>query len=142
MDITKLPFNQLVGIERCEDSENLLRLPAGDRYTNHLGTVHASALMALAEATSGEFLLEMFPQLAGTSAPVVRRFEAKFRKPANGTIISTASVDADALAKFDETYQRRGKASLEVAVDVYDQQGAHVLSAAAGWFVAKLNPDK
>ena len=77
--VTELPFNVLVGIERLNDASGggLLRLPDGDHYHNHLGTVHASALLALAEATSGEFLLREVG-FDGGLFPVVRRLESRF----------------------------------------------------------------
>ena len=45
MDVTDLPFNALIGIERAEANNALLRLPSDPRYLNHLGSVHASALL-------------------------------------------------------------------------------------------------
>jgi hypothetical protein len=74
-------FNSFVGIQVTSESGQLLRLPAVEQYLNHLGTVHASAQLALAEASSGEFLLRHFGSSEGL-VPIVRRVEAKFRKPA------------------------------------------------------------
>ena len=54
MDITLIPFNALVGIEYADAEGALLQLPSDPRYLNHIGTVHASAMLALAEASSGE----------------------------------------------------------------------------------------
>ena len=59
MDITELPFNAFIGMEHAGDLAGGLRLPADSRYTNHLGTVHASAIMALAEAASGKLLVDV-----------------------------------------------------------------------------------
>ena len=87
--VTELPFNKFIGIEPADDSAQILRLPSGGQYLNHLGTVHASALLALAEASSGEFLLHHFGSGSGV-IPVVRWIEAKFRKPANGAVASSA----------------------------------------------------
>ena len=138
MDISTLPFNALIGIERCPEPDRVFSLPGDARYTNHLGTVHASALMALAEATSGEFLLRAFPDFAGTTVPVVRRFEVKFRKPANGAIFSTASIPPEKKNEFAETFERRSKASIDVLVEISEEHGTHALSATIGWFVAKI----
>ena len=96
--VTELPFNSFLGIQTGGDSAHVLRLPSGRQYLNHLGTVHASAQLALAEASSGEFLLKYFGSTQGI-VPVVRRMEAKFRKPANGSIISTASATPESLAQ-------------------------------------------
>ena len=51
MNVTQLPFNRLLGLELgADDNSSLVCLPDGPQYTNHLGTVHASALLAVAEA--------------------------------------------------------------------------------------------
>lgn len=82
---TDLPFNRHVGIQRSSDAMRLLALPSGEQYLNRLGTVHAGALLALSEASSGVFLLRQFGSIAGV-VPMVRRVEAKFRKPAYGRL--------------------------------------------------------
>jgi hypothetical protein len=89
--VTELPFNTLVGIRPASDSAYLLQLPAGNQYLNHLGTVHAEAQLALAEASCGEFLIKHFGSPDGLM-PVVRRVESKFRKPANRNIMSSATA--------------------------------------------------
>jgi uncharacterized protein DUF4442 len=83
-----LPFNSFVGIQLADDTAHLLRLPSGKQYLNHLGTVHASAQLTLAEASSSEFLLRHFGSVDGI-IPVVRRMDAKFRKPASRSITLT-----------------------------------------------------
>lgn len=65
MDVTKLPFNRFIGLEKGALADKfLVSLPASAQYTNHLGTVHASALLAVAEAGSAEFLLRHFGGVA------------------------------------------------------------------------------
>ena len=41
--VTELPFNSFLGIQISTESSQLLRLPSGEKYLNHLGTVHAPA---------------------------------------------------------------------------------------------------
>src|SRR5260370_42466796 len=53
VSVTELPFNSFLGIQISTEPSQLLRLPSGERYLNHLCTVHASAQLALAEASSG-----------------------------------------------------------------------------------------
>jgi hypothetical protein len=43
MSVTELPFNSFLGIQTAGNPSQLLRLPAGKQFLNHLGTVHASA---------------------------------------------------------------------------------------------------
>jgi len=137
MDITKLPFNQFIGVEHSKREGFVLCLPSGDRYTNHLGTVHASALMSLAEATSGEVLLRAIGHVADSIVPVVRRFDCKFRKPASGSIAARAAIPDAARDQLlaDITTKRRG--SIEITVDIHDQTDLHCLSATVEWFIAQ-----
>lgn len=133
--VTDLPFNKLLNLQSAGDDPKLLRLPAGGQYLNHLGTVHAGALLALAEASSGEFLLHSLGGVNGV-VPVVRRLEAKFRKPANGAVTSAASVAEGALDELRAGLAGKGRALISVNVELHDESGAHVLSASVEWFIA------
>jgi len=139
--VVELPFNRFIGLEAASNSAQLLRLPSGDQYLNHLGTVHASALLALAEASSGEFLLRHFGSSEGI-VPVVRRLETKFRKPAHGAITSTASMTPEARAQLDADLSTKGRALISIAVELHDEAGTHVLSASVEWFIQRLAPDQ
>ena len=133
--VIELPFNRLLNLQSAGDSTKLLRLPEGAQYLNHLGTVHAGALLALAEASSGEFLL---PSLGGVNGivPVVRRLDAKFRKPANGAVTATASVAEGAQDELRAGLAGKGRALITVNVELHDESGAHVLSSSVEWFIA------
>jgi len=135
--VTELPFNSLLGIQIATEPSQLLRLPSGEQYLNHLGTVHASAQLALAEASSGEFLLKHFGFTDGI-VTVVRRLEAKFRKPANGAVTSTATAAPTAIEPPDAELASKGRALIPIKVELHDQSGAHTLSATVEWFVQRL----
>ena len=135
MDVTQLPFNALIGVGRGADGA--LLLPAGPQYGSHLGTVHAGALLTLAEAASGDFLLREFGDLGFAVVPVVRRMEAKFRKPAQGAIHAVAALAPVAKTEFRAALTAKGRALLAVAVEVHDESGTHALSSTVEWFVAK-----
>ena len=133
---TELPFNSFLGIQSASDSAYVLRLPSGKQYLNHLGTVHASAQLALAEASSGEFLLRHFGS-TDHIIPVVRRLEAKFRKPANGTLTSAASATPESLAKLDAELSSKGRSRVPITVELHDESGTHTLSATFEWFIQR-----
>jgi acyl-coenzyme A thioesterase PaaI-like protein len=139
MNIPDLPFNRLIGLQRSESPGKLLRLPAGAQFLNHLGTVHASAQLALAEASSGELLLRKLGTVEGI-IPVVRNLDAKFRKPANGTLESSGDVSQEELEKLLSELSSRGRAMVSVKIDLHDEAGTHTLSATAEWFIQKINP--
>ena len=114
-----------------------LQLPAGARYTNHLGTVHAGALMALAEACSGEALLGALSDIQDGILPLVRRFECKFRKPAIGMVSGSVHLTAGSVQILRSAILTKGKALIEVPVDLHDESMTPVMSATVEWFVAK-----
>lgn len=134
--VTELPFNTFIGLERATAAPYILSLPAGEQYLNHLGTVHASAQLSLAEATSGEFLL----QHVGTTTnliPVVRRLESKFRKPASGALKSLVSTPQADIDKALTEINKRGRAMVSIAVELYDDSATMVMSAVVEWFIAR-----
>ena len=137
MNITQLPFNKLIGLELAGPDNNfMVGLPEGPHYLNHLGTVHASALLAVAEAGSGEFLLRNFGHLDNL-IPVVRKIEARFRKPAHGTVTARCILDNGALDSWIADLDSRGRVAAAIPVDVIDATGNVVLSATVEWLVAK-----
>lgn len=134
--VIELPFNQHVGLQIADDPAKLLQLPAGPQYLNHLGTVHASAQLALAEASSGEFLLRAIGDLTGI-VPVVRRLESKFRKPANGRVTSTVAL-RDGIESVKNELSTKGRAIVSVVVELHDESGAHTLCASVEWFITRV----
>ena len=135
--VTELPFNSFLGIQVATEPSLLLRLPSDTQYLNHLGTVHASAQLALAEASSSEFLVRHFGSTEGI-LPVVRRLEAKFRKPANGVVPSTVTAAPEFLAQLDAKLSAKGRCLIPVSVELDDESGAHTLSATVEWFIQRL----
>ena len=133
MDILSLPFNKFVGLELSSDPTYLLTLPAKVEYGNHLQTVHASALFALAEASSGLFLLREFSEVEN-AVPVVRNVEVKYRKPAKGAISSTASLVPE-MTEVVETLKRKRRALVSVQTLLYDANAVLVMQATFEWFV-------
>ena len=136
--VTEVPFNSFLGIQQASKPAQLLRLPAGGQYLNHLGAVHASAQLALAEASSGEFLLRAFGSTTGV-VPVVRRLEARFRKPANGAITSTVIAPPDTIDQIRVDLAAKGRALTSVSVEIHDESGAHTLSATVEWFITRIS---
>jgi len=142
MDVTQLPFNRLIGLEpAAADSGFLVGLPDGPQYTNHLGTVHAAALLAVAEAGSAALLLRHMGGATAGFVPVVRRLESKFRRPATGRVWARASVPPEEVARWSAELEARGRVSAAVPVEVVDAAGSVVLSAVVEWFIARGSLD-
>ena len=126
-----------VGLEPAEPTSGfLVSLPADPKYTNHLSTVHAAALFAVAEAGSGG-LLDAFGSADGF-VPVVRRVETKYRFPATGRVSARAVVLTDDVERWKVELASRGRLSATVMMEVVDETGRVVMTAAVEWFVTSV----
>jgi acyl-coenzyme A thioesterase PaaI-like protein len=134
MNVADIPFNRFLGL-RSDGS--VLLLPADAKYRNHLGTVHAGAQFSLAEAASGQWLLARFGDAAADYLAVVRHVDVKYRRPASGELTAKAEVPDEAARQFRETLDRRGRAAIEVAVQVLGADQAITLEATFEWFAQR-----
>jgi acyl-coenzyme A thioesterase PaaI-like protein len=134
MDVTQLPFNNFIGLKISNKSEFLLMMEHRPEYRNHLNTVHASALFALAEASSGLFLLNEFSQLTG-AVPVVRKAETRYRKPATGSVFSKAEFQEIGKNEVLTMLSQRGRAPLKVKVSLFDEADMQVMQSTFEWLV-------
>ncbi|MDA0346349.1 MAG: YiiD C-terminal domain-containing protein [Verrucomicrobia bacterium] len=135
MDVTELPFNQFVGIKKCETKpDGIFELSADPKYLNHVDTVHASALFALAEASSGQFLSEHLEEAEERVVPILRRAEIKYKKPAEGYLYTKGAYKEDAWKLFHESFDKKGRALLSFQIDVLNEEDAVVAYAIYEWF--------
>ena len=141
MDVTKLPFNHFIGLKISNKSDCLLMLDNRTEYRNHLDTVHASAQFALAEATSGHFLLNEFSELTGI-VPVVRKVEIKYRKPATGSIFSKANFLETEKKEVLEALSQKGRAILKVEASLFDETEKLIMQSVFEWFITKIEHEK
>ena len=88
----------------------------------------------------GEFLVRSLGDGTGF-VPVVRRLEARFRKPASGRVSARAAVDPAEVARWAAELTARGRVSAVVPVEVVDAAGLVVLTATVEWFIAQGSPD-
>ena len=137
MEVTGIPFNKKIGI-RDSDDGNVLSLQQSSELHNHLGTVHASAQFALAEAASGAYLLRKFPELSTQVVSVVRKAAVTFKKPATSDLTATANIDAEEEEKFVQLLHQKGRAIIAVTVTISDQQGKTTAIAIYDWFIQKI----
>ena len=136
MDVTEIPFVKKVGITQATDGN--LELAFNDDTHNHLATMHASAQFTLAETASGEFLQTLFPELVGKVIPVLRDASVKFKKPAVKNIIAYPSISDESQEKFKTQFEKKGRASISVNVEIKDIENTVTCIATYNWFVQKI----
>jgi acyl-coenzyme A thioesterase PaaI-like protein len=134
MNVADIPYNHFLGLQ---SDGCVLTLPADAKYRNHLGTVHAGAQFSLAEAASGQWLLGRFGDAAADYLAVVRHVDVKYRRPASGELTARAEVPEEEAGRFRETLERRGRAAIEVHVQLIAADQGITLEATFEWFAQR-----
>ncbi|MDQ2727327.1 MAG: DUF4442 domain-containing protein [Actinomycetota bacterium] len=131
-----VPFNTHLGIEVIDIGPGtaVTRLPDDPRLLNHVGTQHAAALFAVAEAASGAAVVGMFGDELRAATPLARKAEISYRRPAIGPITASASITEDVGAVVDK-FKATGRASFDVAVQLTDENDKRVAEMAVAWLV-------
>jgi len=137
MHVLDLPFNKILLLKKSDLSDTILMLEDRLEYQNHLGTIHASAQYALAEASSGEILERNFGDWNGAYFPVVRRVEVKYKNPAKGRLFSMGFIDADRAMEVKKELSEKGRTLVDVTVKIVDEGKNITLESTFTWFIAK-----
>lgn len=141
MKATDLALNRLLGIIAAPaGSEHLLEMPFTPPLHNHLGTMHAAAQFALAEAASAECLRRHFGAAVGPVFAVVRGVKVKYRKPATAGLLAFACPDDNTRDQFLPELAARGRFSPVILVDLKDRAGTLTLHAKFDWFISRVPP--
>jgi acyl-coenzyme A thioesterase PaaI-like protein len=138
MNIIEIPFNKFIEIRTDEKDECDLYLDFNDHLKNHLGTFHASAQFALAEACSGYCLQKQFSYLEGSAVPVLRKSEIKFKKPALLSIKAKGEILPDQIEQFKQQFKEKGRATILVMIKVTAQDGTVTMTGTYEWFVQRI----
>lgn len=134
MNILAIPFHSYLGLTIAEPP-GLVQLEIQPHHLNHLGTVHASVMVAVAEAGSGLFLQQHAGEPEMTVMPIIRRIDAKFHQAGTDKIIAKSMMDVAELPAFMEQLRARQRARITVPMQVVNGTGSSLLSISFDWFV-------
>ncbi len=135
---TDLPFNQNLGIiDAHPTATHLLELPLTALVRNHLGSMHAAAQFALAEAASAERLRRDFASQAPSALVVVRGVTVKYRHPATGTLLAYAQVDETTARHLSHDLATRSRTVATVLVELKDLAGNLTFAGSFDWFIGQ-----
>jgi len=133
-----IPFNRHVGLEIVEvgDGHGVVRLPDTDHLKNHVGSQHAGALFAAAEAASGGAFVGAFAERMGEITPLAKSAQIDFLKLAKGPITATGTLGEDKqelLSRLDA----EGRVQFPVTVSLADESGVEVATVTVHWHVRR-----
>jgi len=133
MKPTEIPYTKLTGVE--DEGESLTLSPHQDIH-NHLGGIHAGAIFTLAETQSGHYLRQCFPEYQDKVIAMVRDASIKYRLPATQKVYATAKIADEALEKFQSRFDRKGRGSITVEVEIKEEDKL-VATASFLWYVQR-----
>lgn len=133
-----VPFARHVGVEVTNVGPGVASatLPEGPQLMNHVGTQHAAALFAVAEAASGAAVAGLIADIITTVTPLAKTARIQYLKPARGPITASARIDGDA-AEMRAKLDQAGKTEFAVKVDLEDGSGVRVAEVEVNWHVRK-----
>jgi acyl-coenzyme A thioesterase PaaI-like protein len=141
MKATDLAFNRQLGIRAAPaGAAHLLEMPFTPLLGNPLGTMHAAAQFALAEAASAECLQRYFPGLAGRVFAVVRGVEVKYRRPALDDLLAFGAPDEPTRTALPGEIAARGRATAVILIELKDRAGTLTFHGKFDWFISSLPP--
>lgn len=120
-----IPYSGSLGAKvlQYQPGYALVELKERRRIRNHLGSIHAAALMNLAELASG---LALHSKLPRGMRGIVTTFEVRYLKKARGAICAE-SIFKDAIPLNESSQQ--------ISATIRDADGAIVVEATATWLV-------
>ncbi|MHB8670422.1 MAG: DUF4442 domain-containing protein [Acidimicrobiales bacterium] len=136
-----IPFNALMDLRTIAAAPGHFEvaLPEREDLLNHVGAVHAVPILAPAEMASGCALATaMADAIAEGLAPIAKSLRVRYRKPAKGQLTAAADVEPGALASAIEAARQRGRADLELPVQVCDPEGQVVAEVVVEWAIRRL----
>ncbi len=135
MQVTNIPFVKYIDIK--QKNKNLY-LEFNNNIYNDISTIHAGAQFTLAETQSGIYLQNLFPHLEGKVIPILRDAQIKYKKPAQSKITANPNITEESIEKFTKQFERKGRALIDISVDIIDINDVCASTATFSWFIQKI----
>jgi acyl-coenzyme A thioesterase PaaI-like protein len=131
MRVSELPFNKHIGIR---DDGGVVTLPVESFHTNHLGTVHATAIFGVAEASSGKFIIDNLGKEFPDALAVTRVGTIKYKSLAREDISAEITGSRPEPQQVRNRLRQKGAAKIAVEVSVRSKDEI-VAVATFDWFI-------
>jgi acyl-coenzyme A thioesterase PaaI-like protein len=129
---TDIPFVKHVGLKEKDEQ---LSLTLRKSVCNHVETIHAAAQFTLAETESGMRLQSLFPELEQKVIPLLREAKIKYKNPATHKITAHSFVQEEDIEKFKKQFEKKGRALLQIKVEIRDINDVLTCEASYTWYV-------
>lgn len=135
VEIVELAFNRALGMYKCVfEGQEWLALDGQAEHCNHLGSLHAGVLYAVAEAATGQALVRELA-VRGRSLPtaVVRSASIRYRSPAQRFVRGLASVSEAACDRLEAQLEQHKPGLIDIDVTVLNEDDERSLTGHFRW---------
>lgn len=132
-----VPMNRTLGmkLKTCNDDATELFMKRKKKNTNYGGTIHGSAIMALAETAHGVSVLNRIG--AFSNLMVSKNIELDFVKKATGDLMVRFELDKNKGDWIDLQLKENGKCEVELESIVTDKTGDIVAKLTANYHIKR-----
>lgn len=132
-----VPFAGFLGIEFGEVTPDsaVLRLADDPAKHNHVGTLHAGALFALAESASGLVMTAAFADKLAEVRPLAASAAVTYHRIARGDVTATARITDVAAQRA--ALDTDGVVRFPVTVELTDESGAVTTTVTVDWHLKR-----
>ena len=137
METSSIPFSKKLGIQKCTDpARGIHELNDTTELLNSLGSIHASIVFALAEASSQLFLIQNTEDFNSEHyIPNLRGATIKIRSTTSGPIYSVGKYNDRDWKRFHRALIKNNRALIELPIHVMNESGKCIAVAHFEWFV-------
>ncbi len=135
--LATVPFAHRADLEIVEASPNrvIVRIPNERKNQNHVGTVHAAALVLVGETAAGIALLNE-PRTGGYLL-LAKGLAIRYRKPGATAVSATATLSEEQVLASVAGVERDGKVDVPMAVALHDEAGVLVAELTVDFHLRK-----
>lgn len=112
--------------EWIETNHSIVSIKNRTSVQNHLGSVHAVAMIMIAESATGSLVGLNVP---ANSVPVIKRMEVDYRKRAKGDMKAEAMLTQEQI----QAMQTQERGEVDVAVTITDAENKEPIFVRAVW---------
>jgi acyl-coenzyme A thioesterase PaaI-like protein len=137
VDPTIIPINVGLGLRRHPEPGFLFSIDGQPSTVNFLGTIHATAIYALVDATSGEVLQRAIDLDWSRCFAVSRDTRLAIRKPSREIIKATGHVHEGDLQHLTMEFIEERMRKVRVLVEVFNENDEIAARAEVTWVLGK-----
>lgn len=80
----------------------------------------------------------LFPKYVGQVIPLLRSASVKYENSTTHTIVANENIEEESKEKFISQFEKKGRASITVIVEITDIDDLLTLQGEFTWFVQKI----